>query len=116
LFRSIDVWSGATVELPAKLNAFTNTGGITYTGAGTIIRGAPHNGFRTLVGEAGGTIDLSVGGRLVIAGGETRLVNSAKTDWTSNEGSLTVANSARFNLWDSGVNPTAGQADTNIYI
>jgi hypothetical protein len=94
---------------------FTNTGGITYTGAGTVIRSAPRNTHRTLVGSAGGTIDLSAGGRLIIAGGETRLTNSAKTDWTSNEGSLTVSNGARLNLWDSGVAATEGQANTNVH-
>jgi len=116
--RGIDIASGAVAELATNVSGFTYTGGITYTGAGKLVRNAPTTGFRTLVGANGGVINMSAGGRIELVSGTLRLSDSAKTDWTSNKASLTLNAGTTLDLWDSGVAVGTGLnfANTNIYI
>ena len=51
----------------------------------------------------------------MVNSGELRLANSAKTDWTANQGSLTVQTGATLNLWDSGIASTVA-SNSQVFI
>jgi len=85
---SVDIASGATLELAASLATFSHPSGITYTGAGTLARNAASgSSVSYLYGPNGGTIRMSKDGLIRVLAGELRLDNGASSRWKAADGS-----------------------------